>query len=40
VIPPKTGFDVTVNLGVAATILVATVKLRLSLVGNLYRRVL
>jgi hypothetical protein len=40
VIPPKTGFDVTVNLGVAATILVATVKMRISLVGNLYRRVL
>jgi hypothetical protein len=38
VIPPKTGFDVVVALGAAATVS-ATVKLRLSLVGNLYRKV-
>ncbi len=39
VIPPKQGFNVTVTIGAAATVS-ATVKLRLSLVGNLYRRVL
>lgn len=39
VIPPKIGFDVTVNLGAAAT-LTANVLLRISLVGALYRRVL
>ena len=39
VIPPKNGFSVTVALGAAAT-LSATVNLRMSLVGNLYRRVL
>jgi len=38
VIPPKTGFDVVVALGAAATVS-ATLKLRLSLVGNLYRKV-
>lgn len=39
VIPPKVNFTVTVNLAVAATVS-ATLPLRLSLVGNLYRRVL
>jgi hypothetical protein len=39
VIPPKIGFDVTVSLAAAQT-LSATVNLRISLVGVLYRRVL
>lgn len=39
IIPPKIGFDVTLNLGAAAT-LSATVNVRLTLVGALYRRVL
>jgi hypothetical protein len=39
VIPPKIGFDVTVRLATAAT-LSATVNVRISLVGALYRRVL
>ncbi len=39
VIPPKIGFDITVRLAVAAT-LTATVNLRISMVGPLYRRVL
>ena len=39
VIPPKIGFDVTVNLAAAQT-LSASVLLRMSLVGALYRRVL
>lgn len=39
VIPPKIGFSVSVNLAVAAT-LSATVNIRMSLVGALYRRVL
>jgi hypothetical protein len=40
VIPPKTGFDVTVNFGVATTLVGGPINIRLSLVGNLYRRVL
>ncbi len=39
VIPPKIGFDITLNLGVACT-LAATRNVRFSLVGPLYRRVL
>lgn len=39
VIPPKIGFDITVRLSTAAT-LTATVGLRISMVGPLYRRVL
>lgn len=39
IIPPKIGFDVTLNLGAAAT-LSASVNVRMSLVGALYRRVL
>lgn len=38
-IPPKIGFDITINLAVAAT-LSATLQCRISLVGALYRRVL
>lgn len=40
IIPPKIGFDVTVRLGAAATVAIATYNLRLTLVGALYRRVL
>lgn len=40
VIPPKIGFDITVNLGTATTIISGPVNLRMSLVGALYRRVL
>lgn len=39
IIPPKIGFDVTLSLGAAAT-LSASVNVRISLVGALYRRVL
>jgi hypothetical protein len=40
VIPPKIGFDVTVNFAVAPTIVGGPINLRMSLVGSLYRRVL
>jgi hypothetical protein len=40
VIPPKIGFDITVNLGVAATLTNGPVNLRISMFGALYRRVL
>lgn len=40
VIPPKNGFDVTVALGTATTLVSGPVNVRMSLVGNLYRRVL
>lgn len=40
VIPPKIGFDVTIRLGTAATILSGPINCRISLVGALYRRVL
>jgi hypothetical protein len=40
VIPPKTGFDVTINLGAAATLVGGPINVRVSLVGQLYRRVL
>lgn len=40
VIPPKVGFNVTVNFGAATTIVAGPLPLRLSLIGQLYRRVL
>lgn len=40
VIPPKIGFDVTVRFGVAPTIVGGPLNVRISLVGQLYRRVL
>lgn len=40
IVSPKTGFDVTVNLGVACTLVGGPINIRLSLVGQLYRRVL
>lgn len=39
VIPPKTGFDVTVNFGAAPTLVGGPINMRLSLVGSLYRKV-
>lgn len=40
VIPPKIGFDVTINFGAACTLVGGPVLIRMSLVGSLYRRVL
>ncbi len=40
VIPPKVGFNVTVNFSAAPTIVAGPLPLRLSLIGALYRRVL
>lgn len=40
VIPPKIGFDVTLRLGAACTLVGGPLLIRISLVGALYRRVL
>ena len=40
VIPPKIGFDVTIRVGAALTLLTGPINVRISLVGALYRRVL
>lgn len=40
VIPPKIGFDITVNLAGAATLTNGPINLRVSMFGALYRRVL
>lgn len=40
VIPPKIGFNVTVRFGAATTLVGGPINMRISLVGQLYRRVL
>lgn len=40
IIPPKIGFDITVNVSAATTIVSGPINLRIVMVGALYRRVL
>jgi hypothetical protein len=40
IIPPKIGFDVTLNFGTAVTLVGGPINIAISLVGALYRRVL